>query len=143
MRLIADAAPLVALRDPDDPRRDFARPILESEPRPPVLSPCVAAEIDYQLQRLRGRDGNVPFLEDLAADRFEVPALRSADFSTIADLNRRYRDLGVGLADLSIIVLAARYRTTRLLTFDQRHFRLMKPLYGEFFTLLPFDEDIE
>lgn len=142
MRLIADAGPLVALRDPRDGRRDLARPTLVAERDAPVLSPCVAAEIDYQLQALRGRDGNVPFIEDLAAGRFEVPALATADFREIANLNRRYRDLGAGIADLSMVVLAARYRTTRILTFDQRHFRLMRPLQGGVFTLLPFDEDV-
>jgi hypothetical protein len=36
-------------------------------------------------------------------------------------------------------MLAARHRTTRLLTFDERHFRAVKPLYGKAFTLLPAD----
>ncbi len=45
----------------------------------------------------------------------------------------------IGVADASIVVLAARYRTTRLLTFDERHFRAIKPLHGEAFTLLPAD----
>jgi predicted nucleic acid-binding protein len=142
LRLILDAGPLIALGDTRDRRRGVAREILAAEREAPVLSPCIAAEIDYQLQRLAGPQGNRRFLEDLAAARFHVPALQPADFQDVEALNRRYRDLSPGLADLSIVVLAARYRSTRILTFDQRHFRLMKPLYGEFFTLLPFDEDI-
>jgi predicted nucleic acid-binding protein len=43
------------------------------------------------------------------------------------------------LADASIIVLADRYRTTRLLTFDERHFRAVGPLSALAFTLLPAD----
>jgi len=31
------------------------------------------------------------------------------------------------------------FRTTRLLTFDERHFRAIKPLSGESFTILPAD----
>ena len=45
----------------------------------------------------------------------------------------------IGVTDASLVVLAARYRTTRLLTFDERHFRAIKPLHGEAFTLLPAD----
>jgi hypothetical protein len=35
--------------------------------------------------------------------------------------------------------LAARHRTTRLLTLDERDFRPMRPLFGTAFTLLPAD----
>ena len=45
----------------------------------------------------------------------------------------------LGLADASVAVLAARHRTTRLLTLDERDFRPMRPLYGTDFTLLPAD----
>ena len=44
-----------------------------------------------------------------------------------------------GLADLSLVVLAARFKTTTLLTFDERHFRNIEPLQGGRFTLLPID----
>jgi predicted nucleic acid-binding protein len=108
----------------------------------PVLSPLSAAEVDCFLQKLRGRHGNAEFVTDLGAGRLEVPCLERADFAAIGELNRRYRDLSPGIADLSMVVLAARYGTTRLLTFDQRHFRLIRPLQGGVFTLLPFDEDV-
>jgi len=137
-----DAGPLVALGDERDPRRRETKDLLAREREALVLSPVIAAEVDYHLQTLVGKHGNRWFIEDLAAGRFEVPQLQTVDFVEIEKLNRRYRDLSPGIADLSVVVLAARYRTTRLLTFDQRHFRLMKPLYGEFFTLLPFDEDL-
>lgn len=57
----------------------------------------------------------------------------------VADLERRYEDVDAGLADLIAVVIAARYRTKRLLTFDERHFRALRPLDGGRFTLLPAD----
>lgn len=54
-------------------------------------------------------------------------------------LDARYADLSLGLADCSIMVLAARYRTRRLLSFDERHFRAVAPLQGGAFQLLPAD----
>ncbi len=141
VRLIVDAGPLVALADPKDARRIAVPPVLLNERETPVLSPFTTAEVDYHLQRLRGPQGNRAFLADLAAGRFEVPGFEPGDFNTISGLNERYRDLSPGLADLSMVVLAARYRTTRLMSFDYRHFRLMRPLQGGSFTLLPFDQD--
>ena len=57
----------------------------------------------------------------------------------ITALDTRYADLGLGLADCSIVVLAARYGTRRLLSFDERHFRAVAPLQGGSFGLLPAD----
>lgn len=52
----------------------------------------------------------------------------------------RYRDLQLGLADAALVVLAKRYGTRRLLTFDVRAFRTVAALQGGSFTLLPADE---
>jgi predicted nucleic acid-binding protein len=50
-----------------------------------------------------------------------------------------YVDQRLGLADASVVMIAGRYRTTALLTLDERHFRAVRPLWGEAFTLLPTD----
>lgn len=140
MRLIVDAGPIVAQAERRHPFKRPARDVLLIEPDIPILSPLTAAEIDYFLQKRAGPAGNRPFLHDLAKRRYEVPCLDPGDYAAIVMLNERYADLNVGLADLSIVVLAARYRTNRILTFDQRHFRKMQPLQGGAFTLLPYDE---
>jgi len=51
----------------------------------------------------------------------------------------RYRPLGIGLADASVVVVAARHGTTRVLTLDERHFRAVRPLRGRSFRILPAD----
>jgi hypothetical protein len=52
---------------------------------------------------------------------------------------QQYADLGVSLADGSLVALAARLQTTEVATFDERHFRAMRPLWGDAFRLLPLD----
>ena len=56
-----------------------------------------------------------------------------------SDLIARYRDLRIGLADASLVVLAARLGTRRILSFDQRAFRTVAPLQGGAFEFLPAD----
>ncbi|HXF57331.1 MAG TPA: hypothetical protein VNO34_07130 [Actinomycetota bacterium] len=51
----------------------------------------------------------------------------------------RYRELGIGLTDASLVVIAAQYGTNRLLTLNERHFRTVRPLHGGSFELLPED----
>jgi uncharacterized protein len=48
----------------------------------------------------------------------------------------------LGLSDASLIALAARLKTTRIATLDERHFRAVRPLTSRArsFTILPADE---
>jgi uncharacterized protein len=50
-------------------------------------------------------------------------------------------DLKLGIADSHTMILAApeRYGTARVLTFDQKHFRAVKPPQGGVFAALPAD----
>ena len=70
-------------------------------------------------------------------DRMEC--LSQAEMKVARDQARKYRSLKLGLADCSLAVLAQRYRTRRILTFDQPAFRGLVPLQGGAFTVLPAD----
>jgi len=73
---------------------------------------------------------------------FRVEGLTQEEHELALALHDRYAGLDLGLADLSVVVLAHRYRTLRLLTFDERDFRPITPLHGDAFTLLPADLDL-
>jgi uncharacterized protein len=137
--LVIDAAPLVALADQDEPRRDEILELLRADRGELFIPAPVTAEIDYLLGQRVGARARRAFLEDLAARRYETPALDPRDYEASLDLDRRYADLKLGLADLAVVVLARRLGTNRILTFDQRHFRAVRPLQGGAFTLLPSD----
>jgi predicted nucleic acid-binding protein len=68
-----------------------------------------------------------------------VAGLEPSEYATALELDRAYDDLDAGLADLSIVVLARRFGTRRIVTFDERHFRALRALDGGAFTLLPAD----
>jgi predicted nucleic acid-binding protein len=139
VNLIIDAAPLVALADRRDPQRERVEAALRAEAGELVVPAPVTAEIDYLLGCRLGRTARLAFLEDLSAARFTVAGLDATDHAVVCDLERRYADLDAGLADLSAVVVAERYGTRRLLTFDERHFRALRPLSGGHFVLLPVD----
>ena len=139
MTLILDAAPLVASADAREPRLETLLRIRREEKGPLVLPAPVAAEVDYLLGVRFGEAARRAFLGDLAAQRYDVACLEAGDYQAVVDLDARYSDLGLGLADCSIAVLAERYETRRLLSFDERHFRTVEPLQGGAFELLPAD----
>lgn len=139
MTVIIDAGPLVALADAKEPLRNAIASVLSNEDGPLVVPAPVTAEVDYLLGQRFGSAARRAFLQDLTAGRLSVYALERTDYATVLELESQYADLDLGLADCSLIVLAARRQTTRLLTFDERHFRAVKPLEGKTFTILPVD----
>jgi len=79
------------------------------------------------------------FLDDLADGTYRVECLSQGELKVARDLARKYRSLKLGLADCSLAVLAQRYQTRRIPTFDQRAFRRIVPLQGGALTVLPAD----
>ncbi len=139
MTVIIDAGPLVAFGDANDPHHAQIDQLLRTTDGPLVIPAPVTAEVDYLLGQRLGRGPRRSFIADLAAGRFTVACLEREDYVTVGDLDARYADLGLGLADCSLVVIANRYRTDRIMSFDERHFRTVTPLRGSTFTILPAD----
>lgn len=139
MTVVIDAGPLVTFTDLRDPRYAAVQRIMLGEPGPLIVPTPVTAEADYLIGARVGETARRRFLQDLATGQFEVQCLNRIDYTRIVDLEHQYADLHLGLADLSVVVVAARLRCTRILTFDERHFRAIRPLHGDAFTLLPAD----
>ena len=127
------------MADATEPQRTAILDILTRESGALVIPAPTTAEIDYLLGERLGHQARRAFLRDLAAGRFVVAGLDRNDYTTVVELESRYADLGLGLADCALVVLADRYETTRILSFDERHFRTVVPLHAEAFTILPAD----
>ena len=70
---------------------------------------------------------------------FLVEGLTVEEHGLALELDERYPKLDPGLADLSVVILAHRLGTRRLLTFDERDFRTLRPIAGGTFQILPAD----
>jgi uncharacterized protein len=137
--LLLDAGALYAQADRADPHHGAVVEILRAEREPLITSAVAVAEADDLILTRLGIDVELAFLEDLAEGTFLVECLSRPELATALALARRHRDLAIGLADASLVVLAQRFRTRRLVTFDERAFRTISPLQGGTFALLPAD----
>lgn len=102
-----------------------------------MTTELAVAEADYLILRRLGVEVELAFIDDLAVGTFVVECLSREELRKARSLIERYRDLRLGLADASLAVLAERYATRRILTFDERAFRVVEPLQGGSFTILP------
>ena len=137
--IICDTSGLVAAYSARDARSQAVTELLRREPGSLILSPFVLAELDYLIATRAGVADELKVLSDVASGVYSLAELDRFDVAQAAALVERYRDMDIGLADASVVVLAGRYGTTRLLTFDEKHFRAIRPLAGDAFTILPAD----
>jgi predicted nucleic acid-binding protein len=137
--ILLDTSAVFAGLVPDQPGHESALPALERELPPHVLSPFVLAELDYFLASRGGRDAEIRFLEEVARGAYKLAEFATSDVEQAVGIIQRYGDLDIGLTDASIVVLAGRYGTNRVLTFDERHFRALRTPAGDPFVVLPAD----
>jgi uncharacterized protein len=135
--LICDTSGLLAYFDASDAHSAQVAEVIEAETGPFVVSPYVVAELDYLLATRRGVQAELAALTELSGGAWDLPSLEPADLRNACAVVDRYRDQEIGIADASLVVLADRYRTDRLLTLDHRHFRVVRTTSGKSFKLLP------
>lgn len=135
--LVCDTSGLVAYFDASDAHNSQVSQVIEDDPGPFVVSPYVVAELNYLLAKRCGVAAELAALAELSGGAWELASIAAGELDEACGVIGRYRDQNIGLADASLVVLARRYRTDRLLTLDQRHFRVIRTAAGGPFSVLP------
>ena len=135
--IVADTSALLAFFNNKEPDHEAVRNVVESHDDPLVVSPFVVAELDYLLATRHGVDAELAVLKELGGGAYELATVGTDELKKAATVIAKYRDQDIGVADASLVVLAALYRTRRIMTLDRRHFVVLRPLDGGRFRLLP------
>ncbi len=83
------------------------------------MVPYVLAEVDYLVATRKGVDAELAVLAELSGGAYELAGMDAPEVAAARQVVERYRDLGIGLAEASLAVLAQRYRTRTILTLDR------------------------
>jgi uncharacterized protein len=135
--IVADTSALLAFFNDKEPDHWAVRDVVESHDDPLVVSPFVIAELDYLLSTRHGVDAELAVLAELDGGAYELATIGADELKKAATVIAKYRDQDIGVADASLVVLAAHYRTRTIMTLDRRHFEVLRPLDGGRFRLLP------
>jgi hypothetical protein len=136
--IVVDTSAVLASKDESHPQYAEVAAIVADTREELLLSPFVVAESDYMLATRLGPAAARDFLGDVAAVAYDLIEFADTDVASANGIIDRYEDLRIGITGASLVVIAAQYQTTRVLTFDHRHFRAIAPLWGApAFTLLP------
>ncbi len=137
--IVLDTSVIYALLDAADERHAQARTWYAAVQEELVTTPLVLAEADHLAATRGGARAAAAFRADIRAGAYRVEWWSGAarDAAQVAD---RYQDLGIGLTDASLVALCDRMETLAIATFDERHFRAIRPLSGgAAFRLVPAD----
>ena len=137
--IVLDTSGLLAAIDGSQRHHREAAEALRAAVPPRLLSPFVLAEIDYLLSNRVSTAAAIAMVGEVAGGAYQLEPFGADDVERCVEVIERYRDLGLGVADASLMVLAARHRTHDLLTLDERHFRAVVALDGHPFRILPAD----
>jgi len=135
--IIADTSGLLAFFNRREPTHAAVRDAVLAERDPLVVPPLVVAELEYLIAKRLGVASSVAAMRELAAGAYHLAQLEPRELDECATVMERHADQEIGVTDASLVVLAHRYATKQLLTLDQRHFTVVRPIGGGRFTLLP------
>ena len=139
MAIIADSGAVYGLYDRRDAFHASLRAAIEKARELIVLPAPTLGEIDYLLRVRLGNPALIQFLADIQQGAFVVESVTLADLRRCAALIEKYHDLDLGLSDASVVAIAERYGTDRILTVDRKDFRVIRSVRGKPFRLLPAD----
>jgi predicted nucleic acid-binding protein len=136
--ILLDTSGLLAALDASQSYHTKAAASLAAARPPLLLSPFVLAELDYLLLERVGAAARASLLEEVKRGAYLLETMTGADIDRAQAIIERYADLGISLADASIVVLAERRSVLDVLTLDERHFRVVT-VSGKPLRLLPAD----
>lgn len=137
--ILLDTSGLLAALDARQRSHDAAKAAIRATAGPLALSPFVLAELDYLISTRVSVTAALRLLADVGDGAYRLESMDATDIVEAADIIERYRDLEIGLADASVVVLSRRYDVTDVLTLDERHFRAILGSRGRPFRILPAD----
>lgn len=135
MSVLLDTGIVYAYYDRDDRWHTRARALVQREQRGLILPSPVISEVDHLLGHRLGAKSRQTFYAGIIEGYYLVADLPRDAYARVADVNRRFDDLGLGFVDAAIVALAESLGLRRIATTDRRHF---EPLAGPFrLELLP------
>ena len=137
--ILVDSSGLFAVLDDSQPAHEAAARALATAGPPFILSPFVLAELDYFLATRIGAHAELELLDEVAGGAYQLETFDRGDMTSALGVLQKYKNLDLGLADASIVVLADRHNVSDVLTLDERHFRTVRRSGGGRFRILPAD----
>ena len=131
--VLCDTGPLVALYSPHDAAQRACREALDAYQGKLLTTWPVITEAIYMLPR---QDQRELLWELILRGGVEISQIEPPDIKRIHELMAKYADVGMDLADASLVAVAERLRVRHIFSLDS-HFRIYRPRHIKVFEVFP------
>ena len=136
--IIIDTSGLISALFSDQRHHEACAEALRTATPARIITPFVLAEADYLIRKYGGVGAELELLAEITRRAYLVELFDNKDVTEAAKLVQKYKSCGIGLADASVALLAARYNAP-ILTLDERHFRTIRVDGKKPLRILPTD----
>ncbi len=134
MKILLDTNAVLAILN----RKDIHHAEMQAFKHKTLIVPIsILPEVDYLVTKYIGAYAARAFLSSLANKELPTLVFDDLDLERADAIMKQYPDVPLGFVDASVMALAERHKIQSILTFDRRHFSLVKPQGLSHFDLLP------
>jgi len=116
-KVVVDSGPLVALFDKDDDYHEQALRFIEQFRGILISNLAVVTEVAYLLDF--SRDAQTDFLQWVADGAVSLEEVNTEDFERILQLTKKYSDLPMDFADVSLVAICERLTIRKVASVDR------------------------
>ena len=101
-----------------------------------IIASTAVVEVCQLLKHRFGSRYERDFLREIYKTSFIMETVKFEDLPRIMEILAKYSDLKIGFVDSSIVAIAERIKTNKILTLDRKHFGAIVPSGFEYFDIL-------
>jgi uncharacterized protein len=135
--ILVDTGVALSAADRDEPRHPDCAEVMRAYHGELVMAAPVVAETAWMIEPRLGFAAGSRFVRLVATGELEVADLALEDYRRCAELIDIYADMGLGLVDAGVVIIAERLGATTIATLNRRDFAVVRPRHVDAFELLP------
>ena len=125
MQIILDTSAIIALSDRRHHLNKDIIDLVSQKESICIIPSTVTVEVCQLLKYRFGSKYEKKFLEEINKSSFIMETVTFKDIPRILQILTKYDDLNAGYVDSSIVAIAERLGTNKLLTLDRKHFSVL------------------
>ena len=132
--MLIDTNAVLAMLNRKDVNHELVQPFIKQAF---LVLMTIIPEVDYLATKYIGDHAARAFIKSLARREKATLGFDQIDLERTHEVMNQYPDVPLGFVDASLVALAERHQIQKILTFDRRHFSLIRPKNLAYFELLP------
>jgi predicted nucleic acid-binding protein len=136
LQVLIDTSAVISIIDKSHHLHKKIKELVLVEENLYIIPSTVIVEVCQLLKYKFDSSVEISFLKEIIKTIFLMESVKYQDMSRILEILIKYKDLNIGYVDSSIVAMAERLKTNKILTLDKKHFSVVIPSGFKYFDIL-------